>query len=168
MIKVRMILDNLLDSDNLHFSIYNEVLAIVSKCGKPLVMFRDIPISKKITNKELEFIKEILLKDIKDINAKLKELEKLEKDKPKEVQENYYNGNIRYILLVDNSSYERDALYFDINTEEVINYRIFGKTIDEFKNKMKKLDELFIKYKEYKKWLKKINEIKDSLNSCSI
>ena len=168
MIKVRMMLDKLLDSEDLHFSVHSEVLAIVGKCGKPVVMFRDIPVSKRITNKELEFIKDILLKDIKDINDKLKKLEKLEKDKPETVSDNYYNSEIRYILLKDSDLDKKGELYFNVNTEEVVSYRILGKTVDEFKDKMKKLDELFAKYKEYKKWLKEFDAVRDSLNYCNL
>jgi len=168
MIKIRMELDELITVKGFHFGKYADYLAIIGECGDPIVTFKGIEVPKRPTKKEIEFIKNLVIKDIKKINETIKKISELKKVEPKHVYE-YYGSGYCYISLDKNSrNREENTLYFDKDTHEIQYYTVSGKTIEEMQENMKKLDELFEDYKKYEKWFKEMSELKNSLNKCYV
>jgi len=168
MIKIRMELDELITVKGFHFGEESGYLAILGECGETIVMFKNIKVPKRPTKKEIEFIKNLVLKDIKKINDTIKKIVDLKKDEPKPVYD-YYAPDYRYIALNKSNKTDREnVLYFNPDTYEIHSYKVSGKTIEEMKENMKKLDKLFEDYKKYEKWHKEITELRRSLNKCYV
>jgi hypothetical protein len=164
MIKIRMALDELLRNKDLHFTLdVNKNLVIAGKCNKTYVTFSDIELPKNPTNKELDYVRNILLKNIDDINDKLDKLVDLEKSKPERVYVDGYSNN-HYLSLKEGVN----RIYFDIDTFEIEDYVVTFKDKKDIDKVIKELNNRLEDYKKYVTWEKAYKEITNELNSCKI
>jgi len=158
-LKIRMELDNLLYSNKYHFGICGNSLCIKTECGKSLMSFYDIEISKNITKKELAFTKELILQRIDEINKMLKKYDDILNSKPEEIK--FFTFKDKYYVTIDNGS----EIIFDLDS----NYKEFKLIFEDVKEIDKILKELKIKKEKaikYIKWIKEKNEILEQFNTC--
>jgi len=159
MIKIRMALDKLLDNKKFHFGLYGKKLAIVGDCGNPIMIFRDIEIGKNPTNKELNFVRDILIDKIDEINEKLNKYSKLIENKPEKPECNI--TWLSYVITIDNIEFEIDKATNKI--KKVISHKIVDLT--KYKNEIERKIEEIKKYEDY---MKEIEKFKESMNECNI
>jgi hypothetical protein len=164
MIKIRMALDGLLRDKDLYFTL-NDIknLVIAGKCNKKYVTFNDIKVSKNPTNKELEYIKNIVSRRIDDINDKLDILIELIKTKPEEIYVDGYSDS-HYLSLREGVN----RIYFNINTFEIKDYVVTFKDKKDIDKVMKELNNKLEDYKKYMIWKEKYNKIFSELNYCEV
>jgi len=159
MIKIRMALDNLLDNKKFHFSLHGKKLAIVGDCGNPIMIFHDIEIGKNTTNKELDFVRDILVDKIDEINEKLNKYIELIENKPKRPKYNLNWSN--YIIEVNGIEFEIDKNTDNIKKVKANGFVDLTKYKDAVKRKVKEI-------KEYERYINELEEFKDSMNKCNI
>ena len=166
-IKLRATLDYLLDNKDLHFGMTEgKRLAIKTKCGQELVVFNDLIFTKKEPTKtEIDFVKEVLKKQINEIKKKIKRLKELEQNEPEKVSVYKEWSNEDSYKIAEN------GLEFSFNTEtkEIFSIRIDANNIKEIENKIKQIEPLIQKAEKYIKWKKEKEGIIKELNqNCNI
>ena len=163
MVKIRMFLDHLLDNNNYHFSINNDgYLVINNECGNTLITFNDIRLNKKPSNKELEYVKKLLIKKIDEINKYLKKRDELIKNQPKEVYTYGFGSNLHLSIKVNDLNQQ---IYID-NDGNINYFNISFKDEEEIKDIKEKLLEELENYKKYQQWLKEIRELDNKYRQC--
>ena len=163
MVKVRMFLDHLLDNENYHFSINSDgYLVINNECGNTLITFKDIRLSKKPSNKELEYVKKLLIEKIDEINKYLKKRDELIRNQPNEVYILGFGSNLHLNIKVNNLDQQ---VYID-NNGNIIYFKISFRNENEIKNIKEKLLEELENYKKYQQWLKEMRELDNKYKQC--
>ena len=163
MVKVRMFLDHLLDNENYHFSINSDgYLVINNECGNTLITFKDIRLSKKPSNKELEYVKKLLIEKIDEINKYLKKRDELIRNQPNEVYILGFGLNLHLNIKVNNLDQQ---VYID-NNGKIVYFKISFRNENEIKNIKEKLLEELENYKKYQQWLKEMRELDNKYKQC--
>jgi len=166
-IRLRANLDYLLEDKDLHFDMTDgKKLAIKTKCGQVLVVFNDLVFAKKEPTKtEIDFVKEILRKQIDEINKKIKRLKELEQNEPEKLSIfRRWNKNNVYEVVTDDLRFD-----FHIKTKQVSNIRLDADNLEEIKEKIKQIDYLIQKAEERIKWQEERDNIMQELNqNCNI
>ncbi len=145
-IRLRANLDYLLEDKDLHFDMTNgKKLAIKTKCGQVLVTFNDLVFAKKEpTKSEIDFVKEVLKKQINEINKKIKRLKELEQNEPEKIKF-YKKWNKEDVYEVATNDLEFD---FNIKTKEISNIKIEANNVREIEEKLKQIHHLMQKAEE--------------------
>ena len=166
-IKLRANLDCLLEDKDLHFDMTDgKKLAIKTKCGQNLVVFNDLVFAKKEpTKSEIDFVKEVLKKQINEINKKIKRLKELEQNEPEKIKF-YKKWNKEDIYEVATNDLEFD---FNIKTKEISNIKIEANNVREIEEKLKQIHHLMQKVEKRIKWQEERDNIIQELNqNCNI
>jgi hypothetical protein len=164
MIKIRMALDGLLRNKDLHFTLNEgKNLVIAGKCNKTYVTFSDLKLPRNPTNKELEYVKSVLLRSMDGINDKLDKLIELIKTRPERVYVDGY-GDYSYITFKE----DLNRVYFDITTFEIKEYAVTFKDKKDIDKIIKELNNKLEDHKKFVAWEQAYAEIIDELNSCEL